>query len=254
MAAKRKILIAGNWKMNGLKKDARALASGLAKKMKKTERPAFEMLICPPFPLLGLAADAIRGSGVKLGAQDCHTIERGAHTGDTSAGLLANIGCKYVIVGHSERRTDHEETDKQVRAKAGAALNAGMGAIVCIGETWAERKAGKALVVNRKQLKGSLPSGANAKNTVIAYEPVWAIGTGQVATPAQAQEVHAAIRKALIKLIGADEAAKMRILYGGSMKPGNAAELLALPDVDGGLIGGASLNVVDFWGIAAAAS
>ena len=252
MAAKRKILIAGNWKMNGLKKDARALAGGLARRMAKLNRPPFEMVICPPSPLLGLAAEATKGSGVRVGAQDCHTNEAGAHTGDVSAALLKNIGCGYVIVGHSERRTDHAETDKQVKAKAEAALAAGLKVIVCIGETLKERKAGQTLNVNRKQLRGSLPAGATAANTVIAYEPVWAIGTGQVATPDQAQEVHAAIRKAIKGKLGAQEADKMRILYGGSMKPGNAAELLALPDVDGGLIGGASLSVADFWGIAEA--
>jgi len=248
----RKTLIAGNWKMNGLKKDARALAGGLARKMKKTKRPPFEMLICPPFPLLGLAAEVTRGSGVKVGAQDCHFSASGAHTGDTSAALLKNAGCAYVIVGHSERRTDHAETDKLIKAKAEAALAAGLKVIVCIGETLKERKAGQTLAVNRKQLRGSLPAGATAANTVIAYEPVWAIGTGVVATPEQAQEVHAAIRKALKSKLGAGEADKMRILYGGSMKPGNAAELLGQPDIDGGLIGGASLTVADFWGIAEA--
>jgi len=253
MAAKRKVLIAGNWKMNGLKKDARALAGGLARNMKKLTRPGFEMLICPPFPLLGQAGEAIKGSGVKLGAQDCHMNAAGAHTGDISAGMLKNTGCAYVIVGHSERRADHAETDKQIKAKAEAALAAGLKVIVCIGETLKERKAGQTLAVNRKQLRGSLPAGATAANTVIAYEPVWAIGTGQVATPDQAQEVHAAIRKTLKSKLGTGEAEKMRILYGGSMKPGNAAELLALPDVDGGLIGGASLSVADFWGIAQAA-
>ncbi|MEK9725164.1 MAG: triose-phosphate isomerase, partial [Rhodospirillaceae bacterium] len=158
-----------------------------------------------------------------------------------------------VIVGHSERRTDHLETDKDVKAKAEAALAAGLKVIVCIGETLKERKAGQTLAVNCRQLRGSLPAGATAANTVIAYEPVWAIGTGQVATPAQAQEVHAAIRKTLVSKLGKAEAQKMRILYGGSMKPSNAAELLALPDVDGGLIGGASLSVADFWAIADAA-
>ena len=253
MAAKRKPLIAGNWKMNGLKKDARALAGGLAKRMAKTKRPAFEMLICPPAPLLGFCVDAVKGSGVKIGAQDCHAAEAGAHTGDISAPLLKNMGCGYVIVGHSERRTDHSETDKQVKAKAEAALAARLKVIVCIGETLKERKAGQTLNVNRRQLRGSLPAGATAANTVIAYEPVWAIGTGQVATPAQAQKVHAAIRKLLKSKLGANEGDKMRILYGGSMKPGNVTELMILPDVDGGLIGGASLSVDDFWAIADAA-
>ena len=246
-------MIAGNWKMNGLKADSRKLASGLARRMKKLKKPAFEMLICPPFPLIGLAGEAIKGSGVKIGAQNCHTAVSGAHTGDTSPELLKNMGCKYVIVGHSERRSDHGEKDADVKAKAEAAIRAGMGAIVCIGETLKQRESGRANSVNRKQLQGSLPDGANAKNTVIAYEPVWAIGTGKVATPEQAQDIHAVIRTELVKMIGDAEAQKMRILYGGSMKPGNAGELLALPDVDGGLIGGAALNADDFWAIADAA-
>lgn len=253
MAAKRRPLIAGNWKMNGLKKDARSLAGGLASKMGRLKaKPAFEMLVCPPAPLLGPVLDATKGKGIAVGGQDCHANAAGAHTGDTSAALLKSMGCKYAIVGHSERRTDHGETDADVRGKAEAAQAAGLTAIVCIGETLKQREAGRTKAVNRKQLAGSLPNGANAKNTVIAYEPVWAIGTGKVATPEQAQEVHAFIRAELAKVVGAAEAAKMRILYGGSMKPSNAAELLALPDVDGGLIGGASLTVKDFWGIAQA--
>ncbi len=253
MAAKRKPLIAGNWKMNGLKKDADNLARGLARRMAKTKGPAFEMLICPPAPLLNFCASALKGSGVKVGAQDCHAAEAGAHTGDVSALLLKNMGCGYVIVGHSERRSDYGETDKQVKAKAEAALAARLKVIVCIGETLKERKSGQTLHINRRQLRGSLPVGATAANTVIAYEPIWAIGTGQVATPSQAQEVHAAIRKALKSKLGANEGDNMRILYGGSMKPDNAAELLILPDVDGGLIGGASLSMTDFWAIAKAA-
>lgn len=239
--------------MNGLKVDSRKRASGLARRMKKLTKPNFEMVVCPPFPLIGLAAEVIRGSGLKLGAQDCHAALSGAHTGDTSPELLKNMGCKYVIVGHSERRSDHGEKDADVKAKAEAAIRAGMGAIVCIGETLTQRESGRAMSVNRKQLQGSLPEGASAKNTVIAYEPVWAIGTGKVATPDQAQEVHAVIRKELVKMLGDKEADKMRILYGGSMKPGNAKELLALADVDGGLIGGAALNVDDFWAIGEAA-
>ncbi|NQW00339.1 MAG: triose-phosphate isomerase [Rhodospirillales bacterium] len=253
MSTTRRPLIAGNWKMNGLKKDARQLSSQLAKRMAKVNRPGFDMVVCPPFPMLALVADVIKGSGVKLGAQDNHPQVSGAHTGDTSPAMLKNVGCSYAIVGHSERRTDHGESDALVKAKAEAAIAAGMIAIVCIGETLKQRKAGRALSTNRKQLQGSLPQAATAKNTVIAYEPVWAIGTGEVATPAQAQEVHGAIRAELEKLIGAKEAAKMRILYGGSMKPGNAGELIALPDVDGGLVGGAALNAADFWAIAEAA-
>jgi triosephosphate isomerase (TIM) len=253
MTASRRPMIAGNWKMNGLKSDGRKLASAIAKRMKKLKKPGFEMVVCPPFPLIGLANDTIKGSGLKLGAQDCHADVSGAHTGDVSPELLKNMGCKYVIVGHSERRTDHGEKDADVKAKAEAAIAAGMGAIVCIGETLKQREAGRAMSVNRKQVQGSLPEGATAKNTVIAYEPVWAIGTGKVATPEQAQDVHAVIRKELVKILGEKEAAKVRILYGGSMKPGNAKELLALEDVDGGLIGGAALNAEDFWAIGEAA-
>ncbi len=252
MTVSRRPMIAGNWKMNGLKVDARKLASGLARRMKKLKKPVFDMVICPQFPLIGLAADAVKGSGVKIGAQDCHFNTAGAHTGDISPDLLKNMDCKYVIVGHSERRSDHGEKDADVKIKAEAAITSGMGAIVCIGETLKQRDAKRTMSVVRKQLLGSLPEGANAKNTVIAYEPVWAIGTGKVATPAQAQEVHAVIRQELGKVLGEKEGNKVRILYGGSMKPGNAKELMALPDVDGGLIGGASLNVVDFWAIAEA--
>lgn len=254
MSTTRRPLIAGNWKMNGLKKDAKQLASQLAKSMAKTNKPGFDMVVCPPFPMLGLVSDALKGSGVKMGSQDNHHAVSGAHTGDTSAAMLKNVGCAYAIVGHSERRTDHGENDATVKAKAEAAIEAGMIAIVCIGETLKQRKAGRAISTNRKQLLGSLPKGVTAKNTVIAYEPVWAIGTGEVATPEQAQEVHAAIRAELVKAIGAKEAAKMRILYGGSMKPANAKELIALEDVDGGLVGGAALNAKDFWAIAEAAS
>ena len=238
--------------MNGLKKDVRSLAGGLASRVKKLNNPPFEMLVCPPAPLVGLVSEAVKNSGIAVGGQDCHASEAGAHTGDISAALLKSMGCKYVIVGHSERRTDHAETDKVVKAKAEAALVAGLIVIVCIGETLKERKAGQTLNVNQKQLRGSLSAGSTAANTVIAYEPVWAIGTGEVATPEQAQEVHAAIRDVLKSKLGADQADKMRILYGGSMKPDNAAELLAQPDIDGGLIGGASLTVRDFLGIAQA--
>ncbi len=253
MSSTRRLLIAGNWKMNGLKKEARQLSSQLAKRMSKANKPAFDMVVCPPYPVMGLVGDLLKGSGVKMGSQDNHAQVSGAHTGDSSATLLKNIGCTYAIVGHSERRTDHNEKDADVKAKAEAAIAARMISIVCIGETLKQRNAGRTLSTNRKQLLGSLPTDANAKNTVIAYEPVWAIGTGEVATPAQAQEVHAAIRAELAGAIGPKEAAKMRILYGGSMKPGNAKELIALPDVDGGLIGGASLNAADFWAIAEAA-
>ncbi|MAH83662.1 MAG: triose-phosphate isomerase [Rhodospirillaceae bacterium TMED8] len=254
MPAKRHALIAGNWKMNGLKNDARLLAGGIANRMAKVKKAPFEVVVCPPTPLIGLVVEIVKGKGVSVGGQDCHANVSGAHTGDTSAALLKSMGCKYTIVGHSERRTDHRETDENVREKAVAAHAAGLTAIICIGETFQEYADGKSEEVNKRQLKSSLPEDSNAKNTVIAYEPVWAIGTGKVATPEQAQEVHALIRNDLAKLIGNHESQKIRILYGGSMKPSNALDLLALPDVDGGLIGGASLEVSDFWKITQAIS
>ncbi|MCW8971135.1 MAG: triose-phosphate isomerase [Rhodospirillales bacterium] len=251
MTAARRPLIAGNWKMNGLKADGLDLATEVATRLKSQGSSNFDMLICPPFTLLSDAARAISGSGVALGAQDCHANEKGAHTGDVSAAMLKDIGCAFVIVGHSERRTDHGENDAVVKAKAIATHAAGMIAVICIGETEAERDAGKTIDVVKTQLAGSLPEGATAANTVIAYEPVWAIGTGRTPTNDEVQEVHAAIRAELNGAMGAVEGAGTRILYGGSMKPGNAKELLALEDVDGGLIGGASLKADDFFGIAA---
>ncbi len=254
MTASRRPLIAGNWKMNGLQADGLTLAAELAERMKSAADPEFDMAVCPPFTLIGAVAGAIAGSAIGVGGQDCHAADNGAHTGDTSAAMLADLGCSYVIVGHSERRTDHGETDAQVKAKAEAALAAGLTAIVCIGETESERDAGHTIDVVRGQLEGSLPDGATAANTVVAYEPVWAIGTGRVATPDQAQEVHAEVRACSDGLLGSADAAALRILYGGSMKPDNAKELLALADVDGGLIGGASLNADDFWAIAESCS
>ncbi len=248
----RKTLIAGNWKMNGLSEDGQALAKGVALEAKKAARKDCEFLICPPFTLLGLAKKAIKGSRVMLGAQDCHFAEKGAHTGDISPVMLKDAGCQYVIVGHSERRTDHYESDELVQKKAAAAIAAGLKVIICIGETEAERDAGKTIDICTAQINGSVPECSTAQNTVIAYEPVWAIGTGRTPTTAEVEDVHAAIRKVIGKKLGRANANKMRILYGGSMKPSNAKELLALPDVDGGLIGGASLKVADFMAIAEA--
>ncbi len=248
----RKTLIAGNWKMNGLSEDGQALAKGVALEAKKAARKDCEFLICPPFTLLGLAKKAIKGSRVMLGAQDCHFAEKGAHTGDISPVMLKDVGCQYVIVGHSERRTDHYESDELVQKKAAAAIAAGLKVIICIGETEAERDAGKTIDICTAQINGSVPECSTAQNTVIAYEPVWAIGTGRTPTTAEVEDVHAAIRKVIGKKLGRANANKMRILYGGSMKPSNAKELLALPDVDGGLIGGASLKVADFMAIAEA--
>ena len=245
----RRPLIAGNWKMNNIKDDAKKLASKLAKQMINKKKPKFDFVVCPPSPLINLVVDILEGSGIKVGSQDNSHMMSGPHTGDTSPLLLKNLGCSYAIVGHSERRANCGDDDRIVKAKAESAIDAGMIAIVCIGETLTQRKSGHAISTNRKQLLGSIPKGATAKNTVIAYEPIWAIGTGEVATPAQAQEIHASIRSELIKALGTKEADRMRILYGGSMKPNNAKELIVLPDVDGGLIGGASLTASDFWDI-----
>ena len=248
----RKTLIAGNWKMNGLQEDGIALAKGVAIEAKKAARKDCEFLVCPPFTLLTSVKKALKGSKVMLGAQDCHYAASGAHTGDVSPVMLKDLGCQYVIVGHSERRTNHFESNELVAKKASAAIEAGLKVIICIGETEAERDAGKTIDVCTAQIMGSVPENATAANTVIAYEPVWAIGTGRTPTANEVEDVHAALRKVISKKLGRANANKMRILYGGSMKPSNAKELLALPDVDGGLIGGASLKVADFMAIAAA--
>jgi triosephosphate isomerase len=246
----RRKLIAGNWKMNGRRADGLALARDVIRKA-AAARPGPEILVCPPATLIAPVGEALQGSSVLLGGQDCHAKPSGAHTGDIAAAMLADLGCRYVIVGHSERRTDHGETSAIVRGKAEAALAAGLIAIVCIGETLAERDGGRTLAVIKDQLVGSVPSGATAANTVIAYEPVWAIGTGRTATAAQVAEVHALIRKELNGRVS--DADGVRILYGGSVRASNAAELLAVKDVDGALIGGASLKADEFMAIAAAA-
>jgi triosephosphate isomerase (TIM) len=246
----RRKLIAGNWKMNGLRDDGLALAEEVAARFEAASPARYDMLVCPPFTLISGVVDAVGSSGVTVGGQDCHMQQKGAHTGDTSAWMLKDAGCSYVIVGHSERRTNHRETDAVVKAKAEAALSAGLIAIVCIGETLEERDAGRTLEINKRQLHGSLPERATADNTVIAYEPVWAIGTGRNATPEQAQEVHAMIRSELQAKFGQGVADSMRVLYGGSMNAKNAAELLTQPDIDGGLIGGASLKADDFLAVA----
>lgn len=246
-------LIAGNWKMNGRLADAVALARAIAAGSGDAAAAGVELLVCPPTVLIPPVAGAIEGAPVKLGGQDCHAAASGAHTGDVAAEMLADAGCSHVIVGHSERRADHGEGDAAVRAKAEAAHRAGLTAIVCVGETQEERDAGRALAVISEQLAGSLPDGATAATCVVAYEPVWAIGTGRTATPEDAQEVHGHIRAELSARFGAEIANGIRLLYGGSMKPGNASDLLAQPDIDGGLIGGASLKAEDFLAIAGAA-
>ncbi|MGD9837318.1 MAG: triose-phosphate isomerase [Afipia sp.] len=249
MTDTRRPLIAGNWKMNGLKASANELAA-IGQGAERVWRKA-DLLICPPATLLFTSAAIVIGSKVAIGAQDCHPAASGAHTGDLSAEMLADAGATAIIVGHSERRTDHHETDALVRAKAEAAWRAGLVAIVCVGETQAERDAGKALDVVGLQLAGSVPDGATAANLVVAYEPVWAIGTGRTPTAKDVEEVHGFIRDRL-KDRFSGEGAAVRILYGGSVKPANAAELMAVANVDGALVGGASLKAVDFLAIAAA--
>jgi len=249
-ARKPKPLVAGNWKMNGLKASVRELAT-LSAKLKDVGRPPCEVLICPPMPSVQAFAATAKGTKIAIGGQDCHANESGAHTGDVSAEMLRDVGAKFVIVGHSERRADHGETSAEVRAKASAAHRAGLTAIVCVGETEAERDAGETLKVISGQLKGSLDDGFTAKRTVVAYEPVWAIGTGRTPTPDDVSKVHAHIRKRLIARFG-DDGAAFRILYGGSVKPSNADELMSVPNVNGALVGGASLKASDFFGIISA--
>lgn len=244
-APKIKPLVAGNWKMNGVGKqlgEVKKLVTALSR-----QKPKTDVMICPPVTLLSRMA-ALKPKGVALGGQNCHANVNGAHTGDVSADMLKEAGAKAVILGHSERRADHGESDKAVRAKVEAAQRSGLTAIMCVGESLKQRKAGETLKVVQAQLRGSLPDKCNAKNTVIAYEPVWAIGSGLTPTVEQVAQVHGALRKALVRRFG-DEGAKMRILYGGSVKPSNADELMAVPHVNGALVGGASLTAKDFYGI-----
>ena len=243
-------LVAGNWKMNGTAAFASELAGSLAHKMEAAGSNSFEMLLCPPAPFLGAVRAALGLAEIALGGQDCHMEEQGAHTGNISAGMLADSGCGYAIVGHSERRADHGEDDATVRAKAAAAQTAGLVPVICIGETLAEREAGKAVAVVTAQLRGSVPEKASAANIVIAYEPVWAIGTGKIPTLDDIAEVHDAVRGALAEI--ASDPDGVRILYGGSVKSDNAAEILAIQNVNGALVGGASLKTDDFWAIAQA--
>jgi triosephosphate isomerase len=249
MTAKRRPLVAGNWKMNGLKASASELGRIMHGVGDLWQR--VDLMICPPATLTMTFAVVALGSKIDIGGQDCHAEASGAFTGDISAEMLADLGAKAVIVGHSERRTLHQETDAAVRAKALAAWRAGLTAIVCIGETRAEREAGKTLDVLGRQLDGSLPDGVSGSNVVVAYEPVWAIGTGLTPTPADVAQAHEFIRKRMAERHGA-AAGAVRILYGGSVKPSNAKELMAVANVDGALVGGASLKAEDFLGIAGA--
>ncbi|HWK66825.1 MAG TPA: triose-phosphate isomerase [Rhizobiaceae bacterium] len=244
-------LVAGNWKMNGTSAslgELRAIGEGFLGELASR----VDALVCVPATLLCRAAEVVAGKmPVQLGGEDCHAAPSGAHTGDISAEMLRDAGASHVIVGHSERRTDHGETDAAVHAKAEAAWRAGLVAIVCVGETRAERESGATLQVLSKQIAGSVPSQALADNTIVAYEPVWAIGTGLTPTAADVADAHAHIRKELAAKLG-KPAENIRILYGGSVKPSNAAELLAVANVDGALVGGASLKASDFLGIAEA--
>lgn len=251
MARTRRPLIAGNWKMNGLARDGLALARDVAAGARQAGWTDRDLLVCPPATLVAAIVEAVKGSGVLVGGQDCHAKANGAHTGEIAAEMLKDAGAACVIVGHSERRADCGETDAGVRAKAEAAWRAGLLPIVCIGETLAEREAGKTLSVLEGQLKGSVPAGATGANLVVAYEPVWAIGTGKTPTTPEVAAAHAHVRKVLGGLTA--EAGKVRLLYGGSVKGSNAAELLAAGDVDGALVGGASLKADEFLAIAKAA-
>ncbi len=245
----RRKIAAGNWKMNGLAAsldEARALAA-------THPGPGCEVVLCPPATLLAPMAAALKGTAIRLGGQDCHLAASGAHTGDIAAEMLADAGAAYVIVGHSERRADPGESDVLIRAKAEAAWRAGLVAIICVGETEAQRDAARTLTVVGSQLAGSVPEAATAENTVIAYEPVWAIGTGRTPTDDEIAEVHDFMRNHLAGRFDAAMAEATRLLYGGSVKPGNAAQIFSISNVDGGLVGGASLKAADFGPIVAAA-
>ncbi len=246
----RRPLVAGNWKMNGTRTSiptVEAIRDGIAPGL----AARIDVLICPPSTLIGSCVAATYDSGVAIGGQNLHARASGAFTGSISAEMLADLGATYAIVGHSERRAYHHETDDGVHAKALGARRAGLCGIICVGETIEEREQGRALDIVRAQLAIGTPKGATATDTVIAYEPVWAIGTGRTPTPRDIAEVHASLREMLDKLVGA-EAERIRILYGGSVKPSNARELMAVENVDGALVGGASLVAEDFLGICAA--
>jgi triosephosphate isomerase len=239
-------LLAGNWKMHGTRTEATALAGALAKQVGgMTDR---EVLIAPPFTALDAARLAIAGTRILLGAQNVHGEDRGAYTGEISAAMLVEAGCTHVIIGHSERRQYYGETDAGVNARLRGALGAGLVPIVCVGETLAEREAGSTIAVIERQVHDGLAGidPTHHPRIVLAYEPIWAIGTGRTATPEQAQEVHLAIRKRIGELAGAELADRVRILYGGSVKPDNIDALMAQPDLDGALVGGASLDAVAF--------
>jgi triosephosphate isomerase (TIM) len=246
-------LIAGNWKMNGLRASLGQVA-GIGQGYDATLKAKLDLALCPPATMLFTATAALLGSGVDTGGQDCRAAASGAYTGDISAEMVSDCGARFVILGHSERRALHGESDADVAAKVTAALSVRLMAIVCVGETRAEREAGKAAAIVRRQVKRSIPDGADPARLVVAYEPVWAIGTGLTPTTADIAEIHALIRFDLVRRFGKLAGQGIRILYGGSVKPGNAAELMAVPDVDGALVGGASLIAADFLAIARGAA
>lgn len=251
MAQTTRPMVAGNWKMNGSRASLDELAL-MSTGFTPALRQKLDLMICPPATLVLAASQRAVGSGIAIGGQDCHANDAGAHTGDLSAGMLFDAGATAVIVGHSERRADHNESDATVRAKAEAARRNALIAIICVGETRADREAGKTLAVVRRQLKGSIPDHMTSRDLVVAYEPVWAIGTGLTPTAGDVAEVHAMIRQDLRRIVGKEEAEKVRILYGGSVKPSNAKELMSVPNVNGALVGGASLKALDLLGIVAA--
>lgn len=241
----RRKLAAGNWKMNGTTASLAEIDALIA----ACPEPKVDILLCPPATLLGQMAETVQGSAIKIGGQTCHSAAKGAHTGDISAEMLVDAGASAVILGHSERRTDHAEDDACVHAQAKAAIAAGLRAIICIGETEAQRDDGVTLDVIAEQLAGSIPDEASAETLVVAYEPVWAIGTGKVPTLEQIAEVHDFIRAELTTRFGESNANATPLLYGGSVKPANAAEIFAVENLDGALVGGASLKAEDFLGI-----
>lgn len=243
-------LIAGNWKMNGSTHSLDEL-SELARLLTTGEAPRALVVVCPPATLLTAIAAQGASSGIIAGGQDCHHEASGAHTGDISAGMLADAGAQYVIVGHSERRANHGESDDMVRAKAESAIGSGLKPIICVGESEAERDAGQAEAVVARQLAASIPEAAGQHEVIVAYEPVWAIGTGRTPTLEEIAQMHGAIRRQLSDRFG-DRGQTIRILYGGSVKPTNAREILAVDNVNGGLVGGASLLAKDFYTIISA--
>lgn len=251
----RRQFVAGNWKMNTTLASARQLAGELAREIPQ-ELPNVEVAVCPPFPYLTAVQEVIAGTGLQLGGQNAYFEAPGAFTGEVAVEMLLDVGCRYVILGHSERRHLLGETDEIINRKVRAALQKNLDVILCVGELLEERNAGRTEAVLDSQMKGSLAGvdAASLARVVIAYEPVWAIGTGKVATPEQAEEVHAGIRQLMTSRYGQEVAESVRIQYGGSVKPDNAAELLSQPNIDGALVGGASLKADSFLGIIAGAT